>query len=132
MEAFPWDTAPKYLLRDRDKKYGEVFRTRLKRMGIEQILTAYRSPWQSPFVERMIGTIRHDCLDHVIVWNEKHLRYVLSSYIDYYHQDRTHLGLGKEAPLETRESNRPLTGSKILELPRAGGLHHRYEWKEAA
>ena len=93
IEAFPWDTAPKYLLRDRDLIYGVYFRQRVKNMGIKEVITAARSPWQNPFVERLIGTIRRDCLDHVIVLNESHLSRILSSYFDYYHYDRTHYGL---------------------------------------
>ena len=87
VEAFPWDSAPKYLLRDRDAIYGEHFRRRIESMGIEQVLTAPRSPWQNPYVERMIGTIRRDCLDHVIVLNERHLRRILTRYFDYYKGD---------------------------------------------
>jgi putative transposase len=79
-EAFPWETAPRYLLRDRDKSYGPAFRYRVEAMGIEEVLTAPRSPWQNPFVERLIGSIRRECLDHVIIFNERHLRHVLSSY----------------------------------------------------
>ena len=92
--AFHWDEAPKYLLKDRDRIYGAFFRRRVKNMGIIEVTTAPRSPWQSPFVERLIGSIRRDCLDHVIVLNERHLKRVLSSYFEYYHHDRTHYGLG--------------------------------------
>jgi transposase InsO family protein len=84
-EAFPWETAPRYLLRDRDTSYGAAFRDRVKAMGIEEVLTAPRSPWQNPFVERLIGSIRRECLDHVIIFNERHLRHVLSSYFQYHH-----------------------------------------------
>src|ERR1700694_5332517 len=77
-EAFPWDTAPRYLLRDRDKSYGSAFRDRVRAMGIEEVVTAPRSPWQNPYVERLIGSIRRECLDHVIILNERHLRRVLS------------------------------------------------------
>jgi len=132
VEAFPWDTAPKYLLRDRDSIYGAYFRQRVKNMGIKEVITAARSPWQNPFVERLIGSIRRDCLDHVIVLNESHLSRILSSYFDYYHYDRTHYGLGKDNPVERPAQARPSKGAKVIELPRVGGLHHRYEWKEAA
>ena len=132
IEAFPWDTAPKYLLRDRDGIYGTIFRQRLENMGIKEVITAPRSPWQNPFVERLIGSIRRDCLDHVIVLNESHLSRILSSYFDYYHYDRTHYGLRKDTPFERSVQPRPVKGSKVSELPRVGGLHHRYEWKEAA
>ena len=132
VEAFPWDTAPKYLLRDRDGIYGAIFRQRLKNMGIKEVITAARSPWQNPFVERLIGSIRRDCLDHAIVLNESHLKRILISYFEYYHYDRTHYGLGKGTPVERPAQLRPTKGAKVIELPRVGGLHHRYEWKEAA
>jgi transposase InsO family protein len=132
IEAFPWDTAPKYLLRDRDSIYGAYFRQRVKNMDIKEVITAARSPWQNPFVERLIGSIRRDCLDHAIVLNESHLNRILSSYFDYYHYDRTHYGLGKDTPFERPVQPRPAKGAKVIELPRVGGLHHRYEWKEAA
>jgi putative transposase len=90
-EAFPWDSGPRHLLRDRDASYGPVFRTRVKGMGVEEVVIAPRSPWQNPFVERIIGSIRRECLDHVIVVNERHLRHVLSSYFQYHHEARTHL-----------------------------------------
>jgi putative transposase len=89
-EVFPWDTAPRYLLRDRDTSYGIFFQNRVRAMGIEEVLTAPRSPWQNPYVERIIGSIRRDCLDHVIIFNEMHLRRVLSCYFRYYHRSRTH------------------------------------------
>jgi putative transposase len=132
VEAFPWDTAPKYLLRDRDSIYGSHFRKRLMNMGIEEVMTAFRSPWQNPFVERLIGSIRRDCLDRVIVLNAKHLKRILSSYFAYYHYDRTHYGLGKDTPVERPVQPMPDKGGKVMELPRVGGLHHRYEWREAA
>ena len=97
-EAFPWDTAPRYMIRDRDASYGTVARERLAGMGITEVLTAPRSPWQSPYVERIIGSIRHECLDHVIVLNERHLRRLLASYMTYYHRSRCHLSLHKDAP----------------------------------
>jgi transposase InsO family protein len=132
IEAFPWDTAPKYLLRDRDGIYGTIFRQRLENMGIKEVISPPQSPWQNPFVERLIGSIRRDCLDHVIVLNESHLSRILSSYFDYYHYDRTHYGLGKDTPFERPVQPKPAKGAKVIELPRVGGLHHRYEWKEAA
>ena len=90
-EAFPWETAPRYLLRDRDASYGPAFRNRVKAMGIEEVVIAPRSPWQNPFVERLVGSIRRECLDHVVIFNERHLRRVLSSYFRYHHKARTHL-----------------------------------------
>jgi len=130
-EAFPWDTAPKYLLRDRDGIYGSVFRKRVRNIGIAEVKTAPRSPWQNAFAERLIGSIRHECLDHMIVLNEEHLRSILCEYLDYYHRDRTHLSLGKDTPLGRTVERRPESG-KVVALARLGGLHHRYEWREAA
>jgi transposase InsO family protein len=132
VEAFPWDTAPRYLLRDRDNIYGGWFRQRVKNMGIEEVVTAYHRPWQNAYVERLNGSIRRECTDHVIVFGESHLRRVLRDYFDYYHEDRTHLGLDKETPTERPVSNRASREAKLIEVPRVGGLHHRYEWSEAA
>ena len=97
-EAFPWDTAPRYLLRDRDSSYGSEFRSRVEAMGITEVVTAPRSPWQNAYVERVIGSIRRECLDHIVIFNERHLRRVLSSYVDYYQRTRTHLSLEKDCP----------------------------------
>ena len=97
-EAFPWDTAPRYLLRDRDASYGQHFRKRVAAMGITEVITAPRSPWQNACVERVIGSIRRECLDHIVIFNERHLRRVLSSYVDYYQRTRTHLSLDKDCP----------------------------------
>jgi len=124
VEAFPWDTALRYLLRDRDGIYGQQFTSRVDHMGIKEVKTAPRSPWQSPYVERLIGTLRRDCLDHVIVFNENHLRRLLRGYLVYYHSSRTHLSLDKDSP-EPRAVEPPDQG-KIVELPMVGGLHHRY------
>jgi len=99
-EAFPWDTAPRYLLRDRDASYGSRFRKRVEATGIDEVVTARRSPWQNSYAERVIGSIRHECLNHIIVFNERHRRRVLSSYVDYYHRSRTHLALDKDCPHE--------------------------------
>jgi putative transposase len=124
IEAFPWDTAPCYLLRDRDGAFGSVFSKRVASMGISEVVTAPRSPWQNPYVERVIGSIRRECLDHVVVFNERHLRRVLSSYVDYYHRTRTHLALDKDCP-ERRPMQARRTG-KVIAIPQVGGLHHRY------
>ena len=124
VEAFPFETAPRYLLRDRDSIYGETVRRRIKRLGMENVIAAPRSPWQNPFVERVIGSIRRDCLDHVIVINEPHLRRILREYLSYYHTCRTHLSLNKDPP-EPRIVEPPELGN-IVAFPRAGGLHHRY------
>jgi len=129
VEAFPWDTAPKYLLRYRDGKFGDKFNRRVESMGIEQVLIAARSPWQNPYVERLLGSIRRECLDHVIVFNDKHLRRVLKQYFRYYHEYRTHLGLEKECP-NIRPIEAPELGL-IRSEPMVGGLHHRY-FRQAA
>jgi transposase InsO family protein len=128
-EAFPWDTAPRYMIRDRDGVFGDVFRGRVKSMGIEEVLIAPHSPWQSPFVERLIGSIRRELLDHVIVLDAQHLRRVLREYLDYYHGARTHLSLGKDAP--TPRTVQPPEMGKVVSLPVLGGLHHRYERRAA-
>ena len=128
-EAFPWDTAPRYLLRDRDTSYGQVFRNRLEAMAIEEVVTAPRSPWQNAYVERIIGSIRRECLDHVIVFDERHLRRVLSAYFEYHHHSRTHLSLAKDCP-EPRLIQPPSTGT-VVAFPQVGGLHHRYERRAA-
>ncbi len=124
VEAFPWDTAPRYLLRDRDGIYGHEFTSRVDHMGIKGVKAALRSPWQSPYVERLIGTLRRDCIDHVIVVGENHLRRMLRDYLVYYHSCRTHLSLEKDSP-EPRKVESPDQG-KIVEFPMVGGLHHRY------
>ena len=124
MEAFPWETAPRYLLRDRDGVYGVEFSSRVKGMGICEVKTAPRSPRQNPYVERLIGTLRRECLDHVVVLNETHLRRRLSQYLIYYHRARTHLSRDKDAP-EPRLVER-LEQGQIVETPMVGGLHHRY------
>ena len=129
VEAFPWDTAPRYLLRDRDGIYGAVFSERVKGLGIEEVLSAPRSPWQNPYAERLIGSIRRELLDHVIVLDERHLLRLMKSYTGYYHDSRTHLSLDKDAP-SARPVQPPAMG-EVVELPQVGGLHHRYERRAA-
>jgi putative transposase len=124
VDAFPNDTAPSYLLRDRDQIYGDSFRHRVKGMGICEVLTAPHSPWQNPFAERLIGSIRRECLDHVLVLSEPHLRRILTRYFAYYHGARTHLALEKDAP-DGRPVERPEAGT-VVQVPEVGGLHHRY------
>ena len=116
---------PRHMIRDRDAVYGSKVRARVKAMGIEEVVTAPRSPWQNPYVERVIGSIRRECLDHVIVLNERHLRRILTSYLDYYHGSRTHLSLGKDTP--DGRPVQPAGSGKIVALLQLGGLHHRYE-----
>jgi len=124
-EAFPWDTAPHYLLRDRDGSYGPYFRNRVEAMGITEVITAPRSPWQNANVERVIGSICRECLDHMVIFYERHLRRVLSSYVDYYQGTRTHLSLGKDCPDPRPIMPREI--GKVVAIPQVGGLHHRYE-----
>jgi putative transposase len=128
-EAFPWDSAPRYLLRDRDRIFGPEFVEQVKAMGIKPVLSAPCSPWQRAYVERVMGSIRRECLGHVIVLSERSLRRTLTAYFPYYHQWRTHLSLGKDAP-HPRRTQRPSEGP-VIEIPELGGLHHRYERRAA-
>jgi putative transposase len=124
VDAFPDDSAPAFLLRDRDAVYGDAFRKRVKGIGITEVLTAPQSPWRSPLAERLIGSMRRECLDHVVVLGARHLRRILTAYFAYYHRPRTHLSLGKDAP-DGRDSEPPSLGP-VLSIPEVGGLHHRY------
>jgi transposase InsO family protein len=122
VEAFPWDTAPAYLVRDNDAAYGQAFRRRIRAMGIRDRPISPRSPWQNPYAERLIGTLRRDCLDHVLIFGALHLRRILTSYSRYYNGTRTHLSLDKDAPLG-RTVQRHGT---IVAVPILSGLHHCY------
>ena len=124
VDAFSDDSAPSYLLRDRDGVYGESFRQRVQGMRIEEVLTAPHSPWQNPFAERLIGSIRRECLDHVLLVSEPHLRRTLTRYFAYYHGARTHLSLDKDAP-DGRPVEPPELGP-FIPISEVGGLHHRY------
>ena len=129
VEAFPWETASRYLLRYRDGVDGVVFSSRVQSLGIREVKTAPRSPWQNPYVERLIGTLRRECLDHVVVLNETHLRRLLREYLIYYHAS-PHTPLpGRGAP-EPRRVER-LDDGRIVATPMAGGLHHRYSRRAA-
>ena len=128
-EAFPFEQIPRYLLRDRDDIFGGEFRKDVKAMGIKEVLSTPRSPWQRAFVERVIGTLRRECLDHVIVFNEASLYRHVKSFLEYYHESRTHLSLGKDAP-EPRPVQPPELGT-VVAIPQVGGLHHRYERRAA-
>src|SRR5499427_2416570 len=125
VEAFPDDTVPRYLIRDRDGIYGHDFTTRVDGLGIQQVPISARSPWQNCYAERVIGSIRRECLNHVIVINQRHLRRILKSYFGYYHRWRTHLSLDKDAP-ESRPVQ-ALQAGRIIQIREVGGLHHRYE-----
>jgi putative transposase len=124
VEAFPYRHPPPYLLRDRDRIYGLEFQNRASSLGLEQKLIAPRSPWQNPYVERLIGSVRRECLDHVLVLHARHLHRVLSDYFHYFHRHRPHRGLGQDCP-EPRPVEPPDQG-QIIALPLLGGLHHRY------
>jgi len=124
VNAFPYDTAPRYLLRDWDCIYGSSFVQRVEGMGIQQKVISPRSPWQSPYVERLVGSIRRECLDQVIVFNPRQLRQLLQSYLDYYHHFRPHRSLDHDS-LVPRPVESPDRG-QVIELPLVGGLHHRY------
>ena len=128
-EAFPWDSAPRYLLRDRDRIFGDDFTQQVQEFGIQEVLAAPRSPWQRAYIERVIGSIRHECLDHVIIVNEAALRRILGGYLDYYHGSRTHLSLEKDSP-EPRSVQPPEMGP-VVAVPQMGGLHHRYQRRAA-
>ena len=129
VEASPDDTAPRWLVRDRDAIYGEAFRQRVAGMGIGEVLSGPSSPWQNPYAERLIGSIRRECLDHVIIFNQTHLRQTLARYVSYYHGSWTHLSLATDAPT-SRPVQAPDDG-RVIALPEVGGLHHRYERRAA-
>jgi Integrase core domain len=121
-EAFPWDSTPKYLIRDNDRAFGVAFRARVRAMGIRDRPTSFHSPWQNGYVERLIGSIRRECTVHMIVFNAGHLRRILAKYAIYYNEVRTHVSLGKDAPCP-----RPIERlGDIVAHPILGGLHHRY------
>jgi transposase InsO family protein len=122
IEAFPWDEAPRHLLRDRDGSFGPAYTRRIRAMGIRDHPTAPRSPWQNGHVERLIGSIRRECLDHIVVFGEADLRRLLKSYASYYNQVRTHLSLNKNTPLFRRRQ----TVGNIVSIPILGGLHRQY------
>ena len=121
-EAFPWDMAPRDMIRDWDRIYGIVVTRRMRAMGIRDKPTAPASPWQNGFAERLIGSIRRECLDHVIVWGEPHLRRILRSYANYYDNMRTHRSLNKDAPISRSIQRIGIISSR----PILGGLHHHY------
>ena len=123
VEAFADRNVPQYLLRDRDCVYGNEVVLRIASLEMEQVLSAPRSPWQNPYAERLIGSIRRECLDHFVILNARHLKRTLSSYFAYYHGSRTHLGLDQQCPQARQVSS----VGRIVKIPHLGGLHHRYE-----
>lgn len=124
VQAFPFGEAPRFLIRDRDGIYGRDFRDRVKHMGVDEAVTAPLSPWQNSFAERAIGSIRRECLDHVIVFNQPHLVRILTSCFEYYRQSRTHLSLDRNAPVPRRVEHS--SEGRVIAIPQVGGLHHRY------
>jgi len=124
LEACALEEGPRYLIRDRDQVYGERFSRQAKTLDIRETVIAPRSPWQNAYAERVIGSIRRECLDHVVVIGERHLREILSKYVNYYNETRTHLSLSKDAP-EPRSVQLPSEG-RVVQVPRVGGLHHEY------
>lgn len=131
-EAFPYDRVPRYLIFDRDAKFGHEVTRILKAMGVKIVRTAYRSPWQNGVAERWVQSARCDLLDHVIVFGEEHLGRLLDDYVRYYHEDRCHLALGKDCPTRRQPTTRSTARASITALPRVGGLHHRCVWRSAA
>ncbi len=129
VQAFPFETAPRFLIRDRDQIYGETVVDTLRAIGVEQVVTSRKSPWQNGYVERVIGSVRRECLDHLIVLNRRHLQRILKDYFEYYHKARTHLGLGKDSPIPRKIE--PLDGGPVIAEPMVGGLHYRYYRKAA-
>ena len=128
-QAFPWDSAPRFLLRDRDRIFGADFTRQVQEFGIQEVLGAPGAPQQRAYIERVIGTIRRECLDHMIVFNEASLRRHLKLFLEYYHVSRTHLSLAKDTP-ESRPAQPPDLG-RVVAVPQVGGLHHRYERRAA-
>ena len=129
VNAFPYEDAPRFLIRDRDGIYGDYFINRVEGMGIEEVPTAPHSPWQNPYCERAIGSIRRECLDHMIVLNERHLHSILTSYFDYYHNSRAHLSLDRNSP--TPRGVEPPSLGEVVSIPQVDGLHHRYTRRAA-
>jgi len=131
-EALPFDEAHDCLIFDRDSKFSAEVIRKTRSMGIKPAWTSFRSPWQNGVAEAWVSAVRLELFDHVIVFNEEHLRRLMLEYVYYHQHDRTHLGLEKDTPLPRTVANRPREGGTVVSLPRVGGLHHRYEWRKAA
>jgi len=126
-EAFPYDTAPKYLIHDRDAIFNSEVMETMKVIGIKSLRTSFKSPWQNGIAERFVGCCRRDLLDHIIVLNERHLKRLMRDYVRYFHEDRTHLGLAKETPAGRLTEAKPSASCQVVAWPKVGGLHHRYQ-----
>jgi putative transposase len=131
-EAFPFESAPRFLIFDRGAIFSAGLTATIRSMLMEPTRTSYRSPWQNGVAERFVGTVRQELLDHVIVLNERHLRQLIESFVTYYNVDRTHIEVGKGSPCGRPVEQRPGATSRVVSLPRVGGLHHRYAWRQAA
>ncbi len=129
-EAFPFESSLRYLILDRDAIFQGRVTAAIKNMGVKPKLISYRSPWQNGVAERWVATLRRELLDHVVVLNEKHLRRLVAEYVAYYNEDRCHCSVGKDAPVSRPVTAKPSTTAKVVALPRVGGLHHRYEWRD--
>jgi hypothetical protein len=131
-EAFPFDTSPRFLIFDRDSILSAAVVAFIRSLGIKPCRTAYRSPWQNPYAERWILGARRELFDHVIIFGARHATGLAREYIAYHHKDRCHLGLNKDTPDNRPVMPKPSATAKVFALPRVGGLHHRYEWRDAA
>ncbi|MCP4609310.1 MAG: transposase family protein [Planctomycetes bacterium] len=131
-EAFPFDQAPRHLIFDRDSIFSSRVVRVIKSFGIKPKRTNYKSPWQNGTAERWVKNCRNELLNHVIVFNEHHLRKLLRKYVDFYNSDRTHYNLNKDSPEARPIQIKPSNSARVVALPRVGGLHHRYEWRDAA
>jgi len=131
-EAFPWAPSAKHLIHDRDSKFSAAVRAWIKALGLESVQTAFRAPLQNAIAERLVLSIRTELLDHVVVLNEGHARRLLSEYVAYHRLDRCHLALNKDCPEPRPVQPRPPGDAEVIAFPRVGGIHHRYEWKQAA
>ena len=131
-EAFPYDTVPRYLILDRDALFDHAVLETIRAFGAKPVRTARRSPWQNGILERWIGSVRRELLDHVVVFHARHLHRVLTDYVAYYLDDRPHLALDKDAPSGRPVDRPPRADAEIVAFPRVGGLHHRYGWRAAA
>ena len=125
-EAFPYDPKCKYVIHDRDAKFGEQVAEAITALALQPVRTSFRSPWQNGIAERWVGCCHQDLLDHIVPLNERHLKRLLSEYVDYFHHDRTHLALKKDTPY-SRSVAAQMPNTRIVALPRLGGLHHRYD-----
>jgi len=130
-EAFPFATTPRYLILDRDGKYGSVVPQKLTSWGVKLVRTAWRSPWRNGVAERWVSSVLSELLRYAVVFNEVHLRHLLDEYVTYCNTDRCHLTLDKDAPDPRDAEQQPSASAKVVALPRVGGIHHRYEWSDS-